>query len=349
MGLFWYLIIDYFWFMILVTGGTGLVGSHLLYFLSREHSELRAIFRRSSDLNGVKKVFSFYGEESEGFFERIRWVEADLLDLSALEDAFLNVTHVYHCAALVSFITSDYQKMRRVNIEGTTNIVNLCISHKVKKLCYVSSVAAIENRAEGEVTSESDHWTNTGGKSGYAITKYGAEMEVWRASQEEIPVVIVNPGVILGSGPWHKGSGTLFRRVDQGLPFYTTGVTGFVDVQDVVRIMISLMEGSIQNERFVVVSENLTYRDVLFKIAESLKKRKPSIKINRWMTEFIWRFELVKSKITLTPPLLTKHTARSSVSNHPFSSQKIMDALDYTFTKMDDCIDRVVKDYKSDN
>lgn len=177
------------------------------------------------------------------------------------------------------FITSDYQKMRRVNIEGTTNIVNLCISHRVKKLCYVSSVAAIENRAEGEVTSESDHWTNTGGKSGYAITKYGAEMEVWRASQEEIPVVIVNPGVILGSGPWHKGSGTLFRRVDEGLPFYTTGVTGFVDVQDVVRIMISLMEGSIQNERFVVVSENLTYRDVLYKIAESLKKENRASKL----------------------------------------------------------------------
>jgi nucleoside-diphosphate-sugar epimerase len=334
--------------MILVTGGTGLVGSHLLYSLSREHSEIRAIYRRTSDLNGVKKVFSFYGGDGESFFERIRWVEADLLDLSALEDAFRDVTHVYHCAALVSFITSDYQRMRRVNIEGTTNIVNLCISNRIEKLCYVSSVAAIENRAEGEITDESEHWTNTAGKSGYAITKYGAEMEVWRASQEGIPVVIVNPGVILGSGPWHKGSGTLISRVDGGLPFYTTGVTGFVDVQDVVRIMISLMESDIQNERFILVAENLTYRDVLFKIANSLKKRKPGIKINRWMTEFIWRFELLKSKITLTPPLLTKHTARSSVSNHPFSSKKIIATLGYAFAKMDDCIDRVVKNYKSD-
>lgn len=335
--------------MILVTGGTGLVGSHLLYFLSREHSELRAISRRTSDLNSVKKVFDFYGRDSEGFFEKIRWVEADLLDLSALEDAFTDVTHVYHCAALVSFNTSDYKMMRRVNIEGTTNIVNLCISHRVQKLCYVSSVAAIENRAGGEITNESDHWTNTEGKSGYAITKYGAEMEVWRASQEDIPVVVVNPGVILGSGPWHKGSGTLFSRVDSGLPFYTTGITGFVDVQDVVRIMISLMQSDIRNERYILVAENLTYRDVLFKIADGLKKRKPSIKINKWMTEFIWRFELAKSKITLTPPLLTKHTARSSVSNHPFSSEKIIDALEYSFTKMDDCIDRVVKLYKRDH
>ncbi len=334
--------------MILVTGGTGLVGSHLLYFLAREHGEIRAIFRRSSDLNAVKKVFGFYGTGSEGLFERIRWVEADLLDLTALEEAFQNVTHVYHCAALVSFITSEYQQMRRVNIEGTTNIVNLCISHRVEKLCYVSSVAAIENRAEGEITDESDNWTNPAGKSGYAITKYGAEMEVWRASQENIPVVIVNPGVILGEGPWHKGSGTLFSRVDSGLPFYTTGVTGFVDVQDVVRIMIALTESDIQNERYILVAENLTYRDVLFKIADRLKKRKPGIKINRWMTEFIWRFELVKSKITFNPPLLTRHTARSSVSNHPYSSKKIMAALDYSFTKIDDCINRVVKHYKMD-
>jgi nucleoside-diphosphate-sugar epimerase len=334
--------------MILVTGGTGLVGSHLLYFLSREHSELRAIYRRSSDLNGVKKVFGYYGGDSETFFQRIRWVEADLLGVSALEDAFLGVTHVYHCAALVSFITSDYQRMRRVNIEGTTNIVNLCISHRVQKLCYVSSVAAIENRAEGEITNESDHWTNTAGKSGYAITKYGAEMEVWRASQENVPVVVVNPGVILGSGPWHKGSGTLFSRIDTGLPFYTNGVTGFVDVQDVVRIMISLMESDFENERYILVAENLTYRDVLFKIADNMNKRRPSIRLNRWMTEFIWRFELVKSKITLIPPLLTKHTARSSISNHPFSSQKIIDALDFSFTKMDECINRVVTHYKSD-
>lgn len=333
--------------MILVTGGTGLVGCHLLYSLLREHGELRAIYRRSSDLNGVKKVFSFYGGDSESFFERIRWVEADLQDFSSLGEAFQGITQVYHCAALVSFVTSDYQKMRRVNIEGTTNIVNLCIGHQVKKLCYVSSVAAIENRAEGEIIDESDNWANTAGKSGYAITKYGAEMEVWRASQEGIPVVIVNPGVILGSGPWHKGSGTLFSRIDSGLPFYTTGVTGFVDVQDVVRIMISLMESDIRNERFVVVAENMTYRDVLFKIADGLKKRKPGIKINKWMTEFIWRFELVKSKITLTPPLLTKYTARSSVSNHPFSSQKVIEALNFKFTKIEDCIERTVIHYKS--
>ena len=325
-----------------------MVGSHLLYHLSRDHAEVRAIHRRSGDLNAVKRVFSYYGEDQVALFERIRWVEADLLDLAALEKAFENVTRVYHCAALISFDSSDYQKMRKVNIEGTTNVVNLCIDGQVDKLCFVSSVAAIENKAEHEIMDESDNWSGTAEKSGYAITKYGAEMEVWRASQEGVPVAIVNPGVILGSGQWDKGSGTLFKRVDNGLPFYTTGITGFVDVLDVVRIMIDLMNSEISNERFVVVSENLSYQEVLNGIADAMKRKRPKIRITRWLAELIWRFEYLKSKITLAPPLLTKHTARSSISMHPYSSKKVMDTLNYRFNPVGDCINRVAENYIKD-
>lgn len=325
-----------------------MVGSHLLYHLSRDHGEVRAIHRRSSDLNAVKKVFSYYGEDQAALFERVRWVEADLLDLGSLEKAFENVTRVYHCAALISFDSSDYQRMRKVNITGTTNIVNLCIDLQVEKLCFVSSVAAIENKADHEVMDESDNWSGTAEKSGYAITKYGAEMEVWRASQEGVPVVIVNPGIILGSGQWDKGSGTLFRRVDKGLPFYTTGVTGYVDVLDVVMIMVSLMNSDIRDERYVVVSENLSYQQVLNRIAVALKRRPPRIRITRWLSELIWRFEFLKSKITLSPPLLTKHTARSSISVHPYSSEKVIEALNYQFIPVGTCIDRVAENYKKD-
>ena len=325
-----------------------MVGSHLLYHLSRDHAEVRAIHRRSGDLNAVKRVFGYYGEDQVSLFERIRWVEADLLDLSELEKAFENVTRVYHCAAMISFDSSDYQKMRKVNITGTTNIVNLCIDRQVEKLCFVSSVAAIENKAEQEVMDESDNWSGTAEKSGYAITKYGAEMEVWRASQEGVPVVIVNPGVILGSGQWHKGSGTLFKRVDNGLPFYTTGITGFVDVQDVVRIMISLMSSEISNERYVVVSENLSYQEVLNGIADAMKRKRPKIRITRWLAELVWRFEYLKSKITLSPPLLTKHTARSSISVHPYSSGKVIEALNYRFNPVGSCINRVAENYLRD-
>ena len=329
--------------MILVTGGTGLVGSHLLYHLLLENDSVRAIHQKNSDLNAVKKVFQHYRPDIDAQFNKIRWVEADLNDVPDLETAFEDVHQVYHCAALVSFLSRDYKKMRKINIEGTTNIVNLCISNQVEKLCFVSSVAAIENAAPGVLMDESDNWNIATDKSGYAITKYGAEMEVWRASQEGIPVIIVNPGVIIGSGFWHKGSGRMFSRVNDGLKFYTTGITGFVGVQDVVKVMHRLMKSSLINQRFILVSENLSYKQVLNSIADALKKDKPRIRINKLMSECIWRFEFLRSKLTLSAPLLTRRTARSSLANHPYTADKIKKELDFDFETVDSCIQKTAK------
>lgn len=301
---------------------------------------------QSSDLTAVKKVFSYYSSEGESLFNKIRWVEADLNNIPALELAFQDITHVYHCAAMISFSSGDYQQMRKVNIEGTTNIVNLCISRKIEKLCYVSSIAAIENGNEGELINESDNWSNTGDKSGYAITKYGAEMEVWRGSQEGVDVVIVNPGVILGSGFWHKGTGNMFRRINNGLKFYTEGVTGFVGVADVVGAMILLMSSEVTNERFILVAENLSYRKVLTMIAGALNKEKPKIKINKFMSEFLWRIEMLRSKITVSAPLLTKYSAKSSVSNHPYTAEKIENTLGFEFDHILNCINITAAHFK---
>ncbi len=333
--------------MILVTGGTGLVGSHLLYHLLLENDSVRAIHQQNSDLNAVKRVFQFYGTDAESLFNKIRWVEAGLNDIPELEKAFENVKYVYHCAAIISFASKDYQKMRRVNIYGTTNIVNLCISNQVEKLCFVSSVAAIENGIEGELMDETDNWNNATDKSDYAITKYGAEMEVWRASQEGIPVVIVNPGVILGSGFWQKGSGRLFSNVQKGLKFYTEGVTGFVGVQDVVKIMILLMSSTISNQRFVIISENISYKNILFMIADALGKQRPKIKISKFISSCMWRIEFLRSKITLSDPLLTKYTAKSAFSNHPYTAEKIKNELDFEFEPINSCIEKITQDLKA--
>jgi len=328
--------------MILVTGGTGLVGSHLLYHLVLDNDRVRAIHMKSSDLNAVKRVFSYYSPQSEALFNKIRWVEADLNDIPALEQAFNDITQVYHCAAMISFASSEYQKMRRVNIEGTTNIVNFCISNHIEKLCFVSSIAAIENHSEGIMIDESDSWNNSIDKSGYAITKYGAEMEVWRASQEGVDVVIVNPGVILGPGFWHKGSGNMFSRVNKGLKFYTEGITGFVGVEDVVRAMIRLMGSEISNQRYILVSENLSFEKIFSLISDSLHKEKAQIRVNKFMIQLFWRIEYLRSKITLSEPLLTKYSARSAVSNHPYTSKKIISGLPgFEFENMKSCVQKI--------
>ena len=328
--------------MILVTGGTGLVGSHLLYQLASKKEEIIATHRNSSDLFAVKKIFSYYTDDIEKLFSSIRWLEADITDIPALTKAFKNVTSVYHCAALISFETADYKKMRQINIDGTANVVNLCIDNQIQKLCFVSSIAAVGKSLLTKEITENNDWNVEDNNYGYAISKYGAEMEVWRASQEGIDVVIVNPGVILGSGFWHNGSGKLFVKAYNEFKFYTEGITGFVSVNDVVLLMIRLMKSNIKNERFILISENISFKDLLSDIADGFGKKRPSIRITKLMSELAWRIEWVFNK----KPLFTKQTAMAAHNQFVFSNKKIKDALNFEFEPLRDSIIKVCEDYE---
>lgn len=334
--------------MILVTGGTGLVGSHLLYRLSLENDTIKAIHRKSSNLFAVKNVFRYFSEDYEQLFQKIEWVEADITDIISLEETFKNVTEVYHSAALVSFNSKDYKSMDEINIEGTTNIVNLCIENKVKKLCFVSSVATIEKSVTSKMMNEADEWNTEKVSYGYALTKYGAEMEVWRASQEGVPVVIVNPGIILGAGFWHQGSGALFSKIEKGFSFYSEGVMGFVSVNDVVKAMILLMKSDIVNERYILVAENSSFKSIFFQIAQNLGKKPPSIKVTKLMSAIGWRLEILKSILTNNMPTLTKHAAKSIHDKRYYSSEKIQKTLNFNFETISETIKSVCVLYKSE-
>ncbi len=332
--------------MILVTGGTGLVGSHLLYHLSQKNDNIRAIFRTDEKRQHVKKIFAFYTDNVQKFFSKIEWVQADITDVPSLKTVFSNVTQVYHCAALVSFNPKDYRKMRQVNIEGTANIINFAIDANVAKCCFVSSIAAVGNAINGKPINEENEWADSDENHGYAITKYGAEMEVWRGSQEGLNVVIVNPGVILGGGFWHDGAGKMFTQMSNGFNFYTEGVTGFVGVYDVVKAMIKLMNSNIKNERFILVSENKSFKDVLFSIADNLNKKRPSKKVGRFVTSIFWRIDWLRTKLTGKEPLLTKNSAKSAHNVSYYSSLKIEKQLNFEFELVKETVKKVCKEFK---
>ncbi|MCG8236228.1 NAD-dependent epimerase/dehydratase family protein [Tenacibaculum finnmarkense] len=334
--------------MILVTGGTGLVGAHLLYHLTQKEDKIRAIYRTDEKREHVKKIFSFYTDDIEPLFSKIQWIQADITDIPSLEPVFKDITQVYHCAALVSFNPKDYQKMRQVNIEGTANIVNFSIENKVKKFCFVSSIAAVGNAINSKPIDEENEWSDSDTHSGYAITKYGAEMEVWRGSQEGLEVVIVNPGVILGSGFWQEGSGKLFTQINNGFNFYTQGITGFVGVQDVVKAMLLLMKSdnkNIKNERFILVSENKSFKEILDTIADNLHKKPPAIKVSKTLSALAWRVSFLVSLLTKKKPLLTKNTARASHNISYYSSSKIEKALAFKFELINSQIAKISKTF----
>ncbi|WP_373057724.1 NAD-dependent epimerase/dehydratase family protein [Zunongwangia sp. H14] len=334
--------------MILVTGGTGLVGSHLLFDLSRSQKKIRAIYRKTSDLHAVEKVFSYYTSTSEAkaLFSKIEWRVADIQDVPALSRAFEEVEYVYHCAALVSFDPKDAKKLRQNNIAGTANIVNLCIANSIKKLCHVSSTASMGKPLEGNNITEATTWNPEEDHSDYAISKYGAEIEVWRGTQEGVDAVIVNPGVIIGPGFWNSGSGLLFKKVYKGFKYHFPKITAFVGVKDVVKAMQHLMASEIKNEQFILVSENLSFKTVLSLTAESLQKKPPSRALKKWMVFAGWMLQSLGSIFGFKKQL-TRDSVYSLFDEWHFSNRKIKQYLDFQFSPVADCIAETAEIYQS--
>ncbi len=327
--------------MNLVTGGTGLVGAHLLYRLVSDNENVRAIYRTERKLENVKQVFSCYTEDVQHLFDKIEWVKADLLDIPALNEALENIEYVYHCAAFVSFEPDKYKLLRRTNIEGTANVVNLCISNKVKKLCYVSSIATIGKPVkDNESITEDTHWNPEDDNSVYAITKYGAEMEVWRGTQEGLDAVIVNPGVIIGAGIWRYGSGSIFKKVNNGLKYYTSGNVGLVSAKDVVDIMIQLLKSDIRNERYILVAENWSYKSFLQTIAKALNVKLPSRLAQSWLLQIVWRLDWLKRKLIGKRRRLTRQLAKSLTTEKHYDSSKVITKLNYEFEPIREVISK---------
>lgn len=336
--------------MILVTGGTGLVGSHLLLELLKAGNNVRAIHRKQSDLQAVKKVFSYYisSEETEFLFKNIEWMEANLNDIVALSEAFEDITTVYHCAALISFDPADKKQLRKINIEGTANIVNLCISSNIKKLCYISSIATMELSPGGEEITENFTWFPETDHSEYAISKHGAEIEVWRASQEGVPVVILNPGIIIGPGFWDSGSGLLFKKINSGFNYHFPKITGFVGVLDVTRAAILLMESNIENEQYIVVSENLKFKEVLEMVAESLNKPAPNIALKPWMVKIGWFYQYMTSAIFGSKRQLTRKDSKALFEHTFYCNEKIKYDLNFTFIPVKQVIECTGKIFRKE-
>lgn len=313
---------------ILVTGGTGLLGSYLLrYLLHQGYTDVRAIKREGSSLQFCDDIK-----------DKVQWVTADVFDSFALEDAMQGVTQVYHCAGMVSYDERDYQKLMKTNVEGTENVINAAMQQGVEKFLFVSSIAAIGREKNQPLIQEKAKWQRRPELTMYAISKYLSEQIVWRAYAEGLNVVIVNPSVILGSGDWNKSSTTLFKQIWNGLKFYPTGTTGFVDVRDVAKFMQLLMESNISGERFIVSAQNLPFQKLFELIAKTLDKPTPSIRVSPLLRELAWRIEWLRSRITGKRLTITKETARLSSKNQYFDNSKSIQALDFQYRELENTI-----------
>lgn len=320
--------------MILVTGGTGFLGATLIHLLIQEGKHVLATKRASSTIPDILKSSSL-----------IQWIDADISDYFALSEIFEGVTQVYHCAAKISYQKADAKSMMHTNIEGTKHLVSLCLEHGAR-LLHVSSIAALGTNKQGLPVSEDDKWERDPQIAVYSLSKYESEMEVWRGIVEGLDAVIVNPSVIMGPGSGTKGSGVIFNMVNKGLKIYPPGTVGIVDVVDVAKIMIELMEKTeITGERYILNSENLTNKDLLTRISVLLDKPAPRIEAKPFMLGIAWRVAKVIALFTGGRPALTAESARASASKLAYTNNKIRQATGFKFKSADAILKEIQETY----
>ncbi|RYD74020.1 MAG: NAD-dependent epimerase/dehydratase family protein [Sphingobacteriales bacterium] len=338
--------------MITVTGGTGFIGSYILYYLLQENRTVRAIHRKNANFNHIKFVFKAlqeidaYSEPWENTFNRIEWVEADILDTNALEEAFEGSEIVYHAAAIVSFNRKKRDETLRNNIEGTANMVNICLEKGIKKLAYVSSVAAVA-RKSGEKVDENAKIEDMKFSSAYSESKFKAEMEVWRGIAEGLDAVMINPGIVLGWGNFFNGSPALFNKAAKGLSFYPTGINGYVDVRDVAKALIQLAnKPETYKNRYIAVAENVSYKDLFTQISNCLGVNPPKYEAGKNMSKMAWLASEFLSLFTRKEVYITRDVAHIACQKYEYSSAKLVSTLDYKFIPFEKTIADTCKAYK---
>ncbi len=331
--------------MILVSGATGLIGSHLVYTLVKQGHAVSALKRKGSSIQNTLEIFGFYETKPDAEFAKIKWIEGDVTDIFSLLDAMQGVEEVYHCAGLVSFDDKDRQQLLKINGEGTGNMINAALESGVKKFCHLSSIATLPNTDKQEVVDEGVYWKASPRNSWYAISKYSGEREAWRGAEEGLHVVIVNPAIVLGPGCWNRSSGQLISAARKGSWFYTGGSSAYVDVRDVVRCMIRLMEQNCFNQRYIVHAENMSHRTVLDMLHRGFKQNPPALRAGTFLLQTARISEGIISRFIGRPRRLNKALIRATTNRQTYSNQKIREATGISFVPISESIRHICLHY----
>lgn len=320
--------------IVLVTGASGFVGSHLVRYLSAEGEQVRALYNSRPPSEEMKQL------------PGITWRRCDLLDVYDVEEAMQDVEEVYHCAAIVSFRGSDKERLRHFNVESTANVVNEALEHNVSKVIYVSSIASLGRSKEGAEITEEEQWEESRYNSVYAESKHRAELEIWRGQGEGLNAAIINPGIIIGEGDWDNGSAALVKIVHREFPYYTHGINAWVDVLDVVKAMHMLMKSETSGERFILSAGNFSYKEMFTMMAEAMGKKPPYKPAGKLLSALVWRLSALQSLLTGKPATITRETAMVAQRKALYNNTRLMEVIpQFSYTPIRQSVERIGKAY----
>ena len=320
--------------MILIIGGTGLVGSHLILECYKENLKLRVTYRSKEKLNNLKHHLKKKHLMKSCYLKSIDWVNVNLNDIVSLDDAIRGVDFVYHCAAKVSLADYDKDELFKTNIEGTSNVVNMCLKYKVKKLLYLSSISSIGANNDVKIINESHSWDDNRNYTFYAHSKNASELEVWRGSQEGLNVIIVNPGLILGDNGNNSSIKKILKIAHNNFFFYPTGKVAVIDINDVSRILMLLLNSSVKNKRFILVSDNIDQRMLLDKFRLSIGKRKAFFPLSKFLLNFFLIGEIILQTLGIRKRFMSRAIIQTLCSKQIYDGSKVSRLLSFEYKKI---------------
>ena len=335
--------------LVFLTGSTGLIGGHLLVHLFNCKYQIRALIRSTSSFEQLRLICNFYGISFQNLHDSVEWVYGDTLDYVGLLESMAGVEEVFHCAALVSFNQKNNEELLRTNVRGTANMVDSALECGVRRFCFISSIGSLGSENDNGLIDENSFRDPNKKNSTYSESKFLSELEVWRGSVEGLNVVILNPGVVLGSGRLDKGSLLLFGVARKGMPFYTEATTGYVDVRDICSIAIELMSKDIFGKRFILVSENIDNKQLFKLIANEFGKKGPSVHAGKVILNIAAFLSMVIGKFTGNVPQLTNETVKTAQNPQRYSSKQIIETLNYKFIPIKKTIGDIAEFIKKNN
>lgn len=310
---------------ILVTGGSGVLGSFVIrQLLESGYTHITGTYQ------GNEKTIP------EDLAEKITWKPLLLPDQMNVFETVAGHQWVVHCAGLVSYSKSDLSRLLEINQSGTAQIVDACLAHQVEHLIYISSIAALGREKDGMTLDENSWWTEGPFNTSYGLSKYLGELEVWRGAGEGLPVSVILPSVILGTGDWHRSSLQLIERIVSKPGIYPTGRTGFVDVLDVSYFITLLLEKQNTGERWLLSGSNQSYGEIFEKIGSRLVPGKKFRPAPRWAAKLY----LIVSKI-IGRSHLGLEVLKHSYGHFSFDNAKSISLAGYTYRPLEETIERI--------
>lgn len=313
--------------MYLVTGATGLIGSYICRELLQRGYSLRAIRRKTSSMGLVDDIQ-----------QQIDWVEGDVLDISALERHMDGIEGVVHSAAFISYNSRDEALMRKINVEGTANMVNIALAHRIKHFLQVSSVAAVGKHQSAALIDETHQINQPDSLTGYARSKWLSEMEVWRGISEGLPGAIINPSLVLGPGVMDRSSTQVFKYIQEQRRFYTSGVVNYVDVRDVAEAAGGIIDRELIGERYILNAGSVTYKHLFDAIARAMNKRPPAVKVGPPLVRWISLLDRGRTMLTGQSPLVSDELVQVARNTHTYTSEKVKETLGIQFRTLEETV-----------